>query len=213
VGDGDTGPNTGGMGAYSPALVLTPELQAEAMTKIIAPTVRTLANEGMPYSGVLFLGLMLTAKGPQLIEYNCRFGDPECQVMLMRLESDLVELLHACAENRLAAIEPPRFSDDVALTVVMAARGYPGTPEKGGAIRAIPEAEAQGAKVFHAGTALVAGELVANGGRVLNVTARAGSVTEAQRRAYAAVDALDFDTGFCRRDIGWREVAREKADA
>lgn len=211
VGDGDTGPNTGGMGAYSPAKVLTPKLQAEAMTKIIAPTVKTLADEGMPYSGVLFLGLMLTATGPQLIEYNCRFGDPECQVMLMRLESDLVELLHACAENRLAAIQPPRFSDDVALTVVMAADGYPGTPAKGGAIRKLEAAEAQGAKVFHAGTAEKDGELVASGGRVLAVTARARSVTEAQAKAYAAVDAIDFPTGFTRRDIGWREVAREGA--
>jgi phosphoribosylamine--glycine ligase len=211
VGEGDTGPNTGGMGAYSPARVLTPALEAQAMTQIIAPTVRTLANEGMPYSGVLFLGLMLTAKGPELIEYNCRFGDPECQVMLMRLESDLVELLHACAENRLAAIEPPRFSDDVALTVVMAANGYPGTPETGGAIGGLDAAEATGAKVFHAGTALKDGALVASGGRVLAVTARAASVTEAQAKAYAAVDAVDFPTGFCRRDIGWREVARENA--
>ncbi|KMS52878.1 phosphoribosylamine--glycine ligase [Novosphingobium barchaimii LL02] len=213
VGDGDTGPNTGGMGAYSPAKVLTPELEGLAMTRIIAPTVRTLANEGMPYSGVLFLGLMLTAKGPELIEYNCRFGDPECQVMLMRLESDLVELLHACAENRLAAIEPPRFSTDAALTVVMAANGYPGTPEKGGAIGGIEAAEANGAKVFHAGTAIDGGKLVASGGRVLSVTARAKTVTEAQGKAYAAVDALDFPGGFCRRDIGWREVAREGADA
>ena len=213
VGDGDTGPNTGGMGAYSPARVLTPELEAQAMTRIIAPTVKTLADEGMPYSGVLFLGLMLTAKGPELIEYNCRFGDPECQVMLMRLESDLVELLHACAENRLAAIEPPRFSPDAALTVVMAANGYPGTPDKGGAIGGIEAAEAEGAKVFHAGTALDGDTLVASGGRVLSVTARAATVTEAQERAYAAVDALDFPGGFCRRDIGWREVAREEAHA
>ena len=213
MGDGDTGPNTGGMGAYSPAPVLTPELAGEAMTRIIAPTVKTLADEGMPYSGVLFLGLMLTREGPKLIEYNCRFGDPECQVMLLRLESDLVELLHACAENRLAAIEPPRFSDDAALTVVMAANGYPATPEKGGAIDGIAAAEADGAKVFHAGTALKDGQLVANGGRVLNVTARGASVTEAQRNAYAAVDAIVFPTGFCRRDIGWREVAREKAHA
>jgi phosphoribosylamine--glycine ligase len=211
VGDGDTGPNTGGMGAYSPAKVLTPELEALAMTRIIAPTVRTLANEGTPYSGVLFLGIMITAKGPELIEYNCRFGDPECQVMLMRLESDLVELLHACAENRLAAIEPPRFSNDVALTVVMAAKGYPGTPAKGGVIDGIAAAEANGAHVFHAGTALAEGALVASGGRVLAVTARAGSVTQAQAKAYAAVDALDFPDGFCRRDIGWREVAREGA--
>jgi phosphoribosylamine--glycine ligase len=211
VGEGDTGPNTGGMGAYSPARVLTPALEAQAMTQIIAPTVRTLADEGMAYSGVLFLGLMLTAKGPELIEYNCRFGDPECQVMLMRLESDLVELLHACAENRLSAIEPPRFSDDVALTVVMAANGYPGTPETGGAIGGLDAAEATGAKVFHAGTAVKDGALVASGGRVLAVTARAGDVTQAQAKAYAAVDALDFPTGFCRRDIGWREVARENA--
>ena len=213
MGDGDTGPNTGGMGAYSPAPVLTPELAGEAMTRIIAPTVKTLADEGMPYSGVLFLGLMLTREGPKLIEYNCRFGDPECQVMLLRLESDLVELLHACAENRLAAVEPPRFSDDAALTVVMAANGYPATPEKGGAIDGIAAAEADGAKVFHAGTALKDGQLVANGGRVLNVTARGASVTDAQRNAYAAVDAIVFPTGFCRRDIGWREVAREKAHA
>ncbi|KQM21787.1 phosphoribosylamine--glycine ligase [Novosphingobium sp. Leaf2] len=211
VGDGDTGPNTGGMGAYSPAKVLTPALQAQAMTRIIVPTVRAMTNEGMPYSGVLFLGLMLTAKGPELIEYNCRFGDPECQAMLMRLESDLVELLHACAENRLAAIDPPRFSDDVALTVVMAANGYPGTPETGGAISGIDVAEALGAKVFHAGTARQGDTLVASGGRVLAVTARGASVSEAQATAYAAVDAIDFPTGFCRRDIGWREVAREHA--
>lgn len=211
VGDGDTGPNTGGMGAYSPAPVLTPMLEAEVLERIIAPTVRTLENEGTPYSGVLFLGVMLTREGPKLIEYNCRFGDPECQVMMLRLESDLVELLHACADNRLAAIAAPRFSRDTALTVVMAANGYPGAPEKGGAIGGIAAAEADGAKVFHAGTDVKDGVLVSSGGRVLNVTARGASVTEAQGRAYAAVDALDFPTGFCRRDIGWREVAREKA--
>lgn len=210
VGDGDTGPNTGGMGAYSPARVLTPALEAEAMTRIIAPTVRTLANEGTPYSGVLFLGLMLTDQGPKLIEYNCRFGDPECQVIMPRLESDLVEILQACAENRLGAIEPPRFSDQTALTVVMAAKGYPGTPEKGGSIGGIAEAEKDGAKVFHAGTAVSQDGLVANGGRVLNVTALGASVSEAQARAYDAVDALHFPTGFCRRDIGWREIAREQ---
>jgi len=211
VGEGDTGPNTGGMGAYSPARVLTPALEAEAMTRIIAPTVKTLADEGMPYSGVLFLGLMLTARGPQLIEYNCRFGDPECQVMLMRLESDLGELLLACAENRLSSIEPPRFSDDVALTVVMAGAGYPGEPKKGGRIDAIPAAEATGAKVFHAGTALgINGVLTANGGRVLNVTARGETVSEAQAAAYAAVDTIRAPDLFCRRDIGWREVARER---
>jgi phosphoribosylamine--glycine ligase len=186
-------------------------LEAEVLERIIAPTVRTLENEGTPYSGVLFLGVMLTREGPKLIEYNCRFGDPECQVMMLRLESDLVELLHACADNRLAAIAAPRFSRDTALTVVMAANGYPGTPEKGGAIGGIAAAEVDGAKVFHAGTDVKDGVLVSSGGRVLNVTARGASVTEAQGRAYAAVDSLDFPTGFCRRDIGWREVAREKA--
>ncbi len=211
VGEGDTGPNTGGMGAYSPARVLTPLLEGETMTRIIAPTVKALADEGMPYSGVLFLGVMLTRRGPELIEYNCRFGDPECQVMLMRLESDLVELLLACAEGRLAAVEPPRFSPDTALTVVMAAEGYPGTPKKGGAIAGVEAAEASGARVFHAGTALADGALVASGGRVLNVTARGATVTEAQRKAYAAVDLIEAPDLFCRRDIGWREVAREAA--
>ena len=211
VGEGDTGPNTGGMGAYSPARVLTPELEGEVLARIIAPTVKAMANEGMPYSGVLFAGLMLTPTGPQLIEYNARFGDPECQVLMMRLESDLGELLLACAENRLATIEPPRFSSDTALTVVMAAQGYPESPVKGGRIEGIPAAEATGARVFHAGTALGRdGTLTANGGRVLNLTASGATVREAQQLAYAAVDAIKFADGFCRRDIGWREVARTK---
>ena len=210
VGDGDTGPNTGGMGAYSPARVLTPDLHREVLDRIIMPTVRTMANEGHPYSGVLFAGLMLTDKGPRLIEYNCRFGDPECQVLMMRLESDLGELMYACATSALASQPPVRRSKQVALTVVMAAKGYPGTPDKGGAID-LDDAEAHGAKVFHAGTAVSAdGTLVASGGRVLNVTALGASVTEAQAAAYAAVDAISFPTGFCRRDIGWREVARER---
>ncbi len=212
VGDGDTGPNTGGMGAYSPAPVLTALLEGEAIERIVAPTVRAMAQEGTPYNGVLYAGLMLTPTGVQLIEYNCRFGDPECQVLMMRLESDLAELLLACAENRLASVPPPRFSPQTALTVVMAAEGYPGTPLKGGAISRIEAAEATGAKVFHAGTALADGQLIANGGRVLNVTASGERVTEAQRAAYAAVDAIDFPQGFCRRDIGWREVAREGID-
>ncbi len=207
VGDGDVGPNTGGMGAYSPAPVLTPELQAQVMAEIIEPTVRTMREDGNPYSGVLFAGLMLTADGPKLIEYNARFGDPECQVLMMRLESDLVDIMFACAQGALAGMET-QFRPQTALTVVMAARGYPGTPEKGGGI-ALGEAEAAGAKVFHAGTALADGALVSNGGRVLNVTATGASVTEAQARAYAAVDAITFPSGFCRRDIGWREVARE----
>jgi phosphoribosylamine--glycine ligase len=210
VGEGDTGPNTGGMGAYSPAPVLTALLEGEVIEKIIAPTVHGMAEEGMAFSGVLFAGLMLTRTGPRLIEYNCRFGDPECQVLMTRLESDLGELLLACAENRLAAVQWPSFSRDTALTVVMAASGYPDTPKKGGGIDGIAAAEAHGAKVFHAGTALAAdGGLVASGGRVLNVTARGATVTEAQARAYAALDLIQFPEGFCRRDIGWQEVARE----
>jgi len=209
VGDGDTGPNTGGMGAYSPAPVLTPELQARVMAEIIEPTVRTMRAEGNPYQGVLFAGLMLTAQGPKLIEYNARFGDPECQVLMMRLQSDLVPILLACAQGTLEGVAID-FAEETALTVVMAAKGYPGTPEKGGAI-ALNNAEADGAKAFHAGTALKDGALVANGGRVLNVTAMGANVTEAQARAYAAVDRIAFPSGFCRRDIGWREVARERS--
>jgi phosphoribosylamine---glycine ligase len=213
VGEGDTGPNTGGMGAYSPAPVLTPMLEGEALARIIAPTVRAMTDEGTPYSGVLYAGLMLTRDGPKLIEYNCRFGDPECQVLMMRLESDLGEILLACAENRLSRCEPAVFAPDTALTVVMAAEGYPGTPKKGGRIDGIAAAEKGGAKVFHAGTALSGeGAVVASGGRVLNVTARGPSVREAQANAYAAVDAISFPEGFCRRDIGWREVARESGE-
>ncbi|HEX4874387.1 MAG TPA: phosphoribosylamine--glycine ligase [Sphingorhabdus sp.] len=209
VGDGDTGPNTGGMGAYSPAPVFTPALEAEVMERIIQPTVSAMARDGRLYNGVFFAGLMLTDQGPKLIEYNCRFGDPECQVLMMRFEGDLVALLLAAAsEGGLAGAARPNLSDGYALTVVMAANGYPDTPEKGGAIDigAIGDA-----RIFHAGTAINNGQLVANGGRVLNVAARGATVTEAQERAYAAVDAIDFRTGFCRRDIGWREVAREKA--
>ena len=209
VGDGDTGPNTGGMGAYSPAPVLTKELEAEVMDRIIRPTVAALAAEGTPYVGVLFAGLMLTSEGPKLIEYNCRFGDPECQVLMMRLTGDFAALLHAAATGRLADVPAPTFTGGYALTVVMAANGYPGTPEKGGAIRNIAAAEAGGVRVFHAGTARADGAIVAAGGRVLNVTATGKSVTEAQARTYAAVDKLDFPSGFCRRDIGWREVTRE----
>lgn len=209
VGDGDTGPNTGGMGAYSPARVLTPELEAEVIEKIIRPTVETLAAEGTPYSGVLYAGLMLTDEGPKLIEYNARFGDPECQVLMMRFDGDLVQLLLSVAKETLGSQGPVRLADRTALTVVMAAKGYPGTPEKGGAIGGIDAAEAGGARVFHAGTAEKDGQLVANGGRVLNVTATGATVGEAQAAAYRAVDAIDFPSGFCRRDIGWREVARE----
>jgi phosphoribosylamine--glycine ligase len=211
VGDGDTGPNTGGMGAYSPARVLTPELEAQVIETIIRPTVATLAAEGMPYSGVLYAGLMLTDQGPKLIEYNARFGDPECQVLMMRFDGDLVDLLLSVAQGTLASQGPVALADRTALTIVMAAKGYPGTPEKGGAISGIDAAQAGGALVFHAGTADQNGTLVANGGRVLNVTATGDTVGAAQAAAYAAVDAIDFPTGFCRRDIGWREVAREQA--
>jgi phosphoribosylamine--glycine ligase len=211
VGEGDTGPNTGGMGAYSPAPVLTPELRGEVMSRILIPTVRALADAGTPYSGVLYAGLMLTPQGPKLVEYNCRFGDPECQVLMMRLESDLGEYLLACAENRLGAMERPKFSAQVALTVVVAAHGYPGTAQAGGTIAGMEAAEADGARVFQAGTAPAGGKLVASGGRVLNVTAVASDIRQARELAYSAVDALDFPSGFCRRDIGWRELARLRA--
>jgi phosphoribosylamine--glycine ligase len=213
VGEGDTGPNTGGMGAYSPAPILNAQVRGETIQRIIGPTVRALAEAGTPYVGVLYAGLMLTPEGPKLVEYNCRFGDPECQVLMMRLESDLGEYLYACATQSLAALPPPKFSDETALTVVMAANGYPGPPQKGGAIAGLAEAEAGGAKVFHAGTARNDGKLIANGGRVLNVTALGHDIAEAQARAYAAVDAIRFPSGFCRRDIGWRELERAKAKA
>jgi phosphoribosylamine--glycine ligase len=206
VGDGDTGPNTGGMGAYSPAVVLTEALQAQVMERIIRPTVAYMAAHDMPYSGVLFAGLMLTEEGPKLIEYNARFGDPECQVLMTRFEGDLAALMLAVATGTLAHAERPLFSHQAALTIVMAANGYPAAPEKGGAVGL---AEVSGAMVFHAGTAEINGQLVAIGGRVLNVTATGADVTEAQAAAYAAVDCIDFPGGFCRKDIGWREVARE----
>ena len=209
VGEGDTGPNTGGMGAYSPAPVLTEQLTKRAMADIVRPTVETMAAEGMPYSGVLYAGLMLTSDGPKLIEYNCRFGDPECQVLMARYRGDLAQLMLATARGELEQAQAPQFEDAAALTVVMAANGYPGTPEKGGVIAGLDGAEAEGATVFHAGTAGDANRLLANGGRVLNVTALGSSVTEAQAKAYRAVTAIDFPSGFCRRDIGWREVERE----
>ena len=178
------------------------------MAEIVEPTVRALAERGTPYSGVLYAGLMLTAEGPKLIEYNARFGDPECQVLMMRLESDLLDLIEAVARGRLAEAEAPRFSNEAAVTVVMAAKGYPGTPEAGGTIGGVDRAEAAGAKVFQAGTALREGALVAAGGRVLTVTGRGASVAEARDKAYAGVAAIDFPTGFSRSDIGWREIGR-----
>ncbi|RUV20394.1 phosphoribosylamine--glycine ligase [Mesorhizobium sp. M7A.F.Ca.MR.245.00.0.0] len=209
VGDGDTGPNTGGMGAYSPAPVMTPELVARTMREIIEPTMRGMAELGAPFSGVLFAGLMITDKGPKLIEYNTRFGDPECQVLMMRLKDDLLVLLNAATDGQLAHTSV-RWRDEAALTVVMAARGYPGTPEKGSVIRGVEDAASDGVQIFHAGTAINGGALVANGGRVLNVTASGATVGEAQKRAYAALDRIDWPDGFCRRDIGWQAVAREQ---
>ena len=208
VGDGDTGPNTGGMGAYSPASVLTPELEEQALGEIVRPTIDALAAAGTPYVGVLYAGLMLTADGPKLIEYNVRFGDPECQVLMARFVGDLVETLLAVAQGRLADLPEPRFSDEVALTVVMAANGYPGTPQTGGVIEGVEAAEADGAIVFQAGARAEGDGIVASGGRVLAVTATAADIVAARDAAYRAVDRVDFPTGFCRRDIGWREVAR-----
>lgn len=209
VGDGDTGPNTGGMGAYSPAPVLTAALEQQAIDTIMRPTVDAMAKDGIPYSGVLYAGLMLTRAGPKLIEYNARFGDPECQVLMLRLEEDLLDLMLAAETGDLANRPAPRFGAQTALTVVMAANNYPGTPQTGGTIAGIDAAEQTGAQVFQAGTKLSDGQLVAAGGRVLTVTATGATVTEAQQAAYRAVDRIDFPTGFSRRDIGWREVARE----
>jgi phosphoribosylamine--glycine ligase len=212
VGEGDTGPNTGGMGAYAPAPVLTPELERRAMDEIVRPTAHALATAGTPFSGVLYAGLMLTADGPKLIEYNVRFGDPECEAIMPLIEGDFAELLHAVATGRLAEIDPPRLSDQHSMTVIVAARGYPGTPASGGAIGAIDAAEqVEGVTVFHAGTAVGDGGLVAKGGRVLAVTAIADTFANARARAYRAVDQIDFADGFHRRDIGWRELEREGA--
>jgi phosphoribosylamine--glycine ligase len=207
VGDGDTGPNTGGMGAYSPAPILTQALIDEVMRTIIEPTMKGMAEMGAPFSGVLYAGLMLTKDGPKLIEYNTRFGDPECQVLMMRLKEDLLILLNAAADGQLAHMSA-RWRDEVALTVVLAAEGYPSTPKKGSVIRGLDRVGNE-VEIFHAGTAKKGDDLVANGGRVLNVTAMAGTVREARDKAYAAIDRIDWPEGFCRRDIGWREVERE----
>jgi phosphoribosylamine---glycine ligase len=207
VGDGDTGPTTGGMGAYSPASIFTPAIERRVLDEILCPTARALAEAGTPFSGILYAGLMLTAEGPKLVEYNARFGDPECQALMLRLESDLLGLMLATAKGELAGAEPPRFSDKASLVVVMAAQGYPGLPKKGGAISGLDQ---EGATVFHAGTARAGGKLVADGGRVLGVTALGRTVAEAQAAAYKAVDGIAFRDGFCRHDIGWREIARLK---
>lgn len=210
--DGDTGPNTGGMGAYSPARALTPALESEVMDRIIRPTAAALAARGTPYKGVFYAGLMLTAEGPMLLEYNVRFGDPEAQVLMMRLESDFLDLLLATAEGRLSEVSP-KWRPDAALTVVMAARGYPGDYDRGGVIGGIDNAASSpDVAIFHAGTMRHNGTVVANGGRVLNVTAIGPDLGCAQAQAYAAVNAIDWPGGYCRRDIGWRDIAREKSE-
>jgi phosphoribosylamine--glycine ligase len=207
VGDGDTGPNTGGMGAYAPAPVMTPAMAERVMAEIVRPTVAGMAAEGCPFAGVLFAGLMISPKGPRLIEFNVRFGDPECQVLMSRLASDIVPLLLAVPQRNLDRVSP-EWHDEAALVVVMAAKGYPGTPLKGTEIKGLAAANAvEGVQVFHAGTRAEDGRILADGGRVLGVAARGRTVREAQQRAYAAVDRIDWPEGFCRRDIGWRALA------
>jgi phosphoribosylamine--glycine ligase len=206
VGDGDVGPNTGGMGAYSPAPVLSPTLQQIAMDQFIKPTVAAMMAKGMPYMGVLYLGLMITRQGPKLVEYNARFGDPECQVLMPRLKSDLLAALLAA---RSGTLMPLQWRDEVALTVVMASRGYPGSYEKGHVISGLEAAaKLPGVTIFHAGTEKRGDDIVAVGGRVLNVTALGKDVAEAQARAYAAVDLIHWEGAFCRHDIGWRALKR-----
>lgn len=206
VGDGDTGPNTGGMGAYSPAPVLSDAIATRAMEEIVLPTIREMARRGTPYQGVLYAGLMIENGQGRLVEYNARFGDPECQVLMMRLGAQALDLLLACAEGRLDQARV-NWADDHALTVVMAAKGYPGSYAKGTVIKgldALPETSSQ--MVFHAGTTARDGQITATGGRVLNITARGATLAEAQQKAYAMVDAIEWSEGFCRRDIGWRAL-------
>ena len=205
VGDGDTGPNTGGMGAYSPAPCMTKALCAEAMEKIIKPTVAAMTTMGHPYRGVLFAGLILTRDGPKLIEYNARFGDPETQVLMMRMESDLLALLVATTDGTLDKISVS-WRNDAALTVVLAAKGYPGDTLKGSLIKGLEQDFGAGVEVFQAGTLQQNDKLTSNGGRVLNVTALGNTIKQAQQKAYAAVDKIDYPDSFCRRDIGWRAL-------
>ncbi|MFV0299591.1 MAG: phosphoribosylamine--glycine ligase, partial [Paracoccus sp. (in: a-proteobacteria)] len=206
AGEGDTGPNTGGMGAYSPAPVMTAAVQAQVMERIIRPTIAEMTKRGTPFQGVLFAGLMIEGGRARLVEYNVRFGDPECQVLMMRLGAQALDLIHACAEGRLKDVTV-NWAEDHALTVVMAAGGYPGDYQKGSEIRgldALPEDSFN--MVFHAGTAERNGRILANGGRVLAATGRGDTLQEAHRRAYAQIDAIDWPEGFCRRDIGWRAL-------
>jgi len=206
--DGDKGPNTGGMGAYSPAPVFDAAMQKRTMDEIVLPTIRAMASAGTPFRGVLYVGVMIDAKGPRLVEFNCRFGDPECQVLMMRLKSDLVPALLASADGSLKHLDL-RWSNDVALTVIMATRGYPDSYPKGSEIRGLEAAsKVEGVQIFHAGTKADGNRILANGGRVLNVSALAPTIEEARARAYRAVDLIDWPEGFCRRDIAWRAVAR-----
>ena len=209
VGDGDTGPNTGGMGAYSPAPCVTPEIERVVMERIIAPTIAGMATEGRPFKGVLYAGLMLTADGPKLIEYNVRFGDPECQALMPRLKSDLLSALIATRDGVLDEFDL-RWYDQTSICVVLAAEGYPGEPVKGTEIRALDGATGgdPSVKIFHAGTKLFDGRLIADGGRVLNVVAMDKNVATARAKAYAAVDRIHWPEGFCRRDIGWRAIGQ-----
>jgi phosphoribosylamine---glycine ligase len=208
--DGDAGPNTGGMGAYSPAPVMTPALERRTMNDIVLPTVHAMAAMGAPFTGILFAGLMIDAEGPKLIEYNVRFGDPECQVLMPRLMSDLVPALIAARDGVLQSFDL-RWYEETALAVVMAAKGYPGNYAKGSAIEGLDAAaQIEGVQIFHAGTRAEGGRILANGGRVLNVCALGRTVADAQARAYAAVERIRWPEGFCRRDIGWRAVERER---
>ena len=210
VGDGDTGPNTGGMGAYSPASIMTPALVEQTMQDIILPTMKAMAARGAAYRGVLFAGLMLTPQGPKLIEYNCRFGDPECQVLMQRLDSDLVPALQAAANGSLANVSL-NWRDEVAMTVVMAANNYPAAYEKGSVISQLETVNTDDTMVFHVGTARdEKGTITAIGGRVLNVTAKGKTVAQARDNAYIGVNKIDWPEGFCRQDIGWREIQREQ---
>lgn len=209
VGDGDTGANTGGMGAYSPAPIMTEEMVRRTLKEIVEPALNSMNEMGAPFKGILFVGLMITQRGPELIEFNVRFGDPECQVLMMRLKDDILSLLLAAAQGNLEN-KSLQWSEKTALTVVMAADGYPNSPKKGTVIRNVDKVNAfSDVKVFQAGTALRNGELIANGGRVLNITAIGETITQAQKRAYEAVDCIDWPEGFVRRDIGWRAIARE----
>ena len=208
--DGDRGPNTGGMGAYSPMPKIDAALSARIMAEIVEPTLRAMTRMGTPYKGVLYTELMLTAAGPKLIEYNVRFGDPECQVLMLRLRSDLLPALIASREGMLKSFDL-RWSDDPALTVVMAAKGYPGSYQRGSVIEGLDAAaEVEGVEIFHAGTKTDGGRILANGGRVLDVCALGKTVRQAQTRAYEAVARIHWPEGFCRHDIGWRAVEREK---